>query len=304
MLLMLFLTGLLLSAFFAGSETGWYGVNPLKLSYFAKTNRLAKILSQVVHPPGSFLTTLMIGNNFANSLTIQAGILAVTQWGFEDVEVITALILTPVVFVFGEVAPKQWMSGEPLRRLLWCAPGLAFFRIVLAPVAFPVSILANKMDNEDSSINGRRELAALLHEGGEALPRETRALEATLVALESRGKGLEAFLRMDMLKFPSNIKVGEARFRLAGDLHCAAFLARPSKPMGLLLGSHLVHLDARAAVAPYALDLPELSNRLDLAQAFAQLRQQKASFALVRDSQGRERLFDLEYALSLLLTSS
>lgn len=302
MAMTLLFVGLLLSAFFAGSETGWYGTNPLKLRHFARTNRRASLLAWTLKPSGSFLATLLIGNNLANSLTVQAGILLVGQWGWQDVEAWTALVLTPLVFILGEVAPKQWMATEPLRRLLLLAPALAFFRLLLTPLTFPIAALANRFES-DSSVSGRRELAALLKEGGMALPRESQALAAALKALESRGQGLGAFLKREVPRLAETTSVGDAAKQMAKTSGCLALISRPNQPIGLLLGPTLVHQPSEQLAFGHASSLPELSVNLDLSQAFAQLRHEKASFALVRKGKGQESLLDLEYALSLLLAS-
>ena len=302
MAMTLLFVGLLLSAFFAGSETGWYGTNPLKLRHFARTNRRAALLARTLQPSGSFLATLLIGNNLANSLTVQAGVLLAVQWGWQDSEAWTALILTPLVFVFAEVAPKQWMATEPLRRLLWLAPLLAFFRLLLIPLTFPIAALTNRFEN-DSSTSGRRELAALLKEGGVALPRESQALAAALQALESRGQGLGAFLQREVPCFDTTTSVGDAAKQMAQIPSCLALISRPNQVPGLLLGPSLVHQGAKQLAVAHATSLPELSVDLDLSQAFARLRLEKASFALVRESNCQDSLLDLEYALSLLLAS-
>jgi len=302
MALTLLFLGLLLSALFAGSETGWYGTNPLKLRHFARTNRRANLLAWTLKPSGSFLATLLIGNNLANSLTVQAGLLLAAQWGWREVEAWTALVLTPLVFILGEVAPKQWMATEPLRRLLWLAPALAFFRLLLIPLTFPIAALANRFES-DSSVSGRRELAALLKEGGMALPRESQALAAALQALESRGQGLGAFLKRDVVCLAETTLVGEARKQMARTSDCLALISCPGGPPGLLLGPTLVHQPSNQPAWRHASSLPKVSVNLDLSQAFAQLRHQKAPFALVSESKGQESLLDLEYALSLLLAS-
>ena len=60
---------LILSGFFSGSETGMMAANKIKLKNLSKKpHRGAKRALKLLHKPDLLLSTILIGNNFANIL--------------------------------------------------------------------------------------------------------------------------------------------------------------------------------------------------------------------------------------------
>lgn len=121
----LFIAGCRLSAFFSGSETGFYRVSFLRLSIDAHTgdSTAARLMWFVQHPE-YFVATTLVGNNIANYLTTLAiglGAGAVLDSHGAGAEVTTTLLFAPIVFLFGELMPKSLYFRAPttlLRRSL------------------------------------------------------------------------------------------------------------------------------------------------------------------------------------------
>jgi CBS domain containing-hemolysin-like protein len=302
--LMLLLLALAGSALFAGSETGYYALNPLKLKLLAGDNRLAALCSRTIRPAGAFLIMLLVGNNLANNLAVAASVGLLAGWNLSNPELWSTLLLTPIVFLFGEVGPKQFVLGDPQRSLLRATPFLLVFRILLLPVTYPIGLIASLLNREDAqAVIGRRHLAALLLEGGRSSHGEAPVLLAALRALESQGKGLRPYLRTDFPLLSPRLSGGAARAILAQTRDTLGLVDRIGKAPGLLLGTRLVHTPAHQNIADIALDLPQFSPDLDLAEALVQMRAHGASFALVGRAGKYEGLLDLEFTLSLLLPS-
>ncbi len=103
--------GLFLSGFFSGAETGLYHINRLRLHLDSKrSDPRALKLSQVLSDEQGALSVTLIGTNLANYVTTAAvAYLFAEQMGLgeTDSELYTVMILTPIVFVFGEVVPKN-----------------------------------------------------------------------------------------------------------------------------------------------------------------------------------------------------
>ena len=71
--------GLLLSAFFSGSETGFYRATRLRLVLDALGgDRIARALVWLGNRPMLFVATILVGNNLANYLTSLAVVIAVS----------------------------------------------------------------------------------------------------------------------------------------------------------------------------------------------------------------------------------
>src|SRR5688572_17340597 len=102
---LVFAVGLRLSAFFSGSETGFYRASFLRITIDAQAgDKTARWLLWFAHHPSAFVATTLVGNNVANyliTLAVGLGTLAVFQHDAEWLEIAATLLVAPVVFVFG-----------------------------------------------------------------------------------------------------------------------------------------------------------------------------------------------------------
>lgn len=294
--------GLAMSAVCAGTETGYYALNPLKLRVVAAHSKLAELLVKLTRSPHGFLTMLLVGNNLANYLVMSAGVSLLAALAWPQPEFLATLLLTPLTFVLGEVGPKQRVLQQPLTSLLRLTPVLAGMRVLLAPVVWPLSVGSRALSHDPSEgLAGRRHLAALLMEGTGERGGQAPIMQAALRALESEGKGLRLWMRRDLPVLPPQTSLALARAELARSKDTVAVLERKGRAPAILFGTRLVHQAASVPVESLAVEVPTLGVDLDLSDALAKLRDQGVSFALVGEAGAWEGVFDLEYALSLLL---
>jgi Mg2+/Co2+ transporter CorB len=112
----LFFVGMRLSAFFSGSETGFYRLSTLQLSLQVQNgDSVARRLRYFVQHPERFVATTLVGNNVANYLTTLAIGICVTTvvtTSTGTVDIVATILLTPVVFIFGELLPTSVLSGS------------------------------------------------------------------------------------------------------------------------------------------------------------------------------------------------
>jgi hypothetical protein len=297
----LLLLALAFSGMFAGSETAFYGINRLRLRHDAATSRAADLLEKVLRSPSAFLATLLIGNNIANDLAVHAATDIGVSLGIDRPEFWSTIVLTPLVFIFGEVLPKQVLLDSP-RLMLHFAGPLAFVRLLFWPLTAPLAALARYLDSSSgASPLARRQFEALLQEGEHQAPGEARVMKAALRAMDSRGKGLRAFLRFDLPVLRPDCSHENARDRLARSADALALLDHGSGPPSLLLGTRLIDVDAQKPIAAFAIPLLRISSDLDLAAAVAEMRTYKVAFAWVEKPGEWAGLCDLEYALARLL---
>lgn len=103
--------GLTLSAFFSGAETGLYCVNRLRLQLGVKKHDPTALrLSRVFADQQGALSVTLIGTNLMNYVTTGAvAYLFAELAGLDETvtELYTVLALTPIMFVFAEVVPKN-----------------------------------------------------------------------------------------------------------------------------------------------------------------------------------------------------
>ena len=299
--LLVLIIALAFSGLFAGSETAFYGLNRLRLRHDSSTSRAAALLEKVLRSPSAFLATLLIGNNIANDIAVHAATAMGVSFGLERPEFWSTILLTPLVFVFGEVLPKQVLLDSP-RLMLHFAVPLAIVRLLFWPITAPLAALARRLDSSSgASPLARRQFAALLQEGESHAPGEARVMKAALRALDSRGKGLRSFLRFDLPKLYADCSHEDARNRLGSSFDGLALFDQGSGPPSLLLGTHLVDANSNQPLASFTIPLLRLSPELDLAAAVAEMRTYKVAFAWVEKPGEWAGLCDLEYALARLL---
>lgn len=123
----LFAIGLRMSAFFSGSETGFYRLSLPRLGIDAQAgDKEAAQLLWFSHRPANFVATTLVGNNVANyliTLAVTHAALLVFGHGAEQLEVLATLATAPIVFMFGELLPKNVYYRAPLalmrRQIRW-----------------------------------------------------------------------------------------------------------------------------------------------------------------------------------------
>jgi putative hemolysin len=174
----LFVAGVRLSAFFSGSETGFYRVSFLRLSIDAHTgDSIAKRLLWFVQNPEFFVATTLVGNNIANYLTtiaIGLGAEAFIDSPSSVVEVGATLFFAPVIFVFGELMPKNLYFRAPTKLLRNNSRLFQLFYRSFLPASMPLVWIARLLEKLSSATSnqvdfllGRHRLIQVLSKGHE-----------------------------------------------------------------------------------------------------------------------------------------
>ncbi|NND97800.1 MAG: DUF21 domain-containing protein [Pirellulaceae bacterium] len=160
--ILLFVIGLLLSAFFSGTETGLYRVSRTRLVLDGLSgSRAAKGMVWLINHPAIFVATTLVGNNVANYLTSFAIVTAVAMM-FDSsaaAELIGPMLLTPVVFVFGELMPKSLFYHAPYRLLTAARPLLLLTTLLFAPISLVLGVLGRMLQSITGQTPFRLQLA-------------------------------------------------------------------------------------------------------------------------------------------------
>ncbi|MET0069316.1 MAG: hemolysin family protein [Candidatus Thiodiazotropha sp.] len=141
--LLLILFFLLLKAFFSGSEIAMVNSDKLKLRHQAKLgNRGANQVLRLFKTPDVILGTTLVGTNIATVTISTLGALVCIDLFGKTGDLISVIILTPILLIFGEVVPKSVFQQEAdslVGRLIYI---LRFFSYVFYPVIFIFSRVA------------------------------------------------------------------------------------------------------------------------------------------------------------------
>lgn len=174
--LLVFFFGLRLSGFFSGSETGFYRVSTLQLTLQKQRgDTIGSRLFYFVSHPERFVATTLVGNNVANYLTTLAvGLIVTIIWGEGSgaLEIVATLLMTPVVFIFGELIPKSLYYRAPMQLLRSGSMGFSICYYCFLPISYPliiVSRLVSRLGSSDKRpmevVFGRTRLYGVLEAG-------------------------------------------------------------------------------------------------------------------------------------------
>lgn len=165
-----------LSALFSGSETGFYRVSFLRLNIDANEgDPIAKRLCWFAQNPSYFVATTLIGNNLANDLVtiaISIGVAAVFQESGGSTEIIVTILFTPVIFIFGELIPKNLYYRAPSKLLKRYCRWFDFFYRIFWIISVPLVSITRRLERFSPDRNrpgqlvlGRQRLVRVLEEG-------------------------------------------------------------------------------------------------------------------------------------------
>ena len=170
---------LLASAFFSGSEMGLYCVNRLRVRLQAErsSDPRSRALWRLVQQPQRTILTILLGNNLVHYLMTVAGVALLAETAHlagAKADFYVAVALTPLVFVFGDVVPKNWFRADANRLMRLAAPGLRACEILVRltgalPFVLWIARLSARLagyDEHQAWHNPRAEVIGLLREGG------------------------------------------------------------------------------------------------------------------------------------------
>src|SRR5215472_9712315 len=135
-LLLLFLS-LLLSAFFAGSETALVSLGRIDLARMREAgDRRGALIRGLKAQTPKLLATILIGQNlFVSSASALATALA-ANWLGENVGVPVAIVFSTIVlFVFAEMMPKAIGAASPVSISRAVAVPVTWMMTILSPIA-------------------------------------------------------------------------------------------------------------------------------------------------------------------------
>ncbi len=132
---------LLFSAYFSSSETAVTAISRVRIKAMAETGeKNAKTALKLIKNFEKTLSTILVGNNIVNiALGSLTTILAI-HLGLEPL--VLTIIVTLIVIVFGEVAPKAITKNLGERYTLAVAPSLNFFSVILTPISSLFALLS------------------------------------------------------------------------------------------------------------------------------------------------------------------
>jgi Mg2+/Co2+ transporter CorB len=184
---------LLLSAFFSGSETGMMALNRYRLRHLVKSQHTgAKRAAELLERPDRLIGLILFGNNFIN--IVASMLAAFIAWRImgEPGLALAPFVLTVVILVFAEVAPKTLAALHPERVAFPAAIVLKPLLTIFYPIVAAINWLANGVlrllrilpDEVDPQQLSTDELRTVVNEAGTLISQKYQSMLVSILDLE------------------------------------------------------------------------------------------------------------------------
>jgi len=184
---------ILLSACFSGSETALMTLNRYRLRHLADAGHPgAKRAQQLLKTPDKLIGLILLGNNFVNILASSLATILALRLGGESAIAIAAGLLTLVILIFSEVAPKTLAALHPEKLAFPAAWVYTPLLKLMYPLVWLVNLIANNVlrllkvypENDTGDALSKDELRTVVAETGALLPRRHQKMMLNILDLE------------------------------------------------------------------------------------------------------------------------
>lgn len=261
--LLFFLLGL--SGFFSGSETAMMALNKYRMRHLADSgHRGARIAAGLLDRPDRLIGVILLGNNFANIAASSVATLIALRLAGEAAIAISTGVLTLVILIFAELAPKTLAATHPERLAFLAAPVLRPLLTGLYPVVVAINAIANTLlrglrltpPNAQAGLS-EEELRTVILEESSYLSRPRQHMLLSVFEL-SRVTVAEVMVpRTDMatLNIDADWPDILAQFRASPHTRFPVYRRDPDHIVGILHGKDLLRLEGLVEGPPSREDL-------------------------------------------------
>lgn len=180
------------SAFFSSSETAMMALNRYRLKNLAeKGHRSAELASRLLEKPDRLLGVILLGNNLVNLSAASISTIAALRLYGEPAIAAFTFILTLVVLIFAEVAPKTLAMRHPEGIAYPASYVLVVLLWLLYPLVWIINLLANqflqlfnsKAQQNQDALN-KEELRTVVSEAESLIPKSHHDMLMSILDLE------------------------------------------------------------------------------------------------------------------------
>jgi Mg2+/Co2+ transporter CorB len=185
---------IVLSAFFSGTETALMSLNRYRLRHMARAgHRGARLAERLLLRPDRLIGLILLGNTAVNLAAAALVTIIALRLGGQGAILIGTAMLTFVVLIFSEVAPKTIAAINPLRIGLPAA--LIYYPLlkITYPAVWVINLLANGLlrllgvrpDQIASHSLSAEELRTVVAEAGVMVPRRHQRMLLSILDLDA-----------------------------------------------------------------------------------------------------------------------
>ncbi len=194
LLVVLIIVLLALSAFFSGTETALMSLNRYRLRHLARSgHRGARVAEWLLQRPDRLIGLILLGNNAVNIAAASLVTVLAQRLGGQGLVLVATFLLTVVVLIFCDVAPKTIAALNPTRIALPAA--LVYYPLlkVTYPIVWLLNLVANALlrlvgvrpDQIASHSLSAEELRTVVAEAGVMVPRRHQRMLLSILDLDA-----------------------------------------------------------------------------------------------------------------------
>ncbi len=291
-----------LAAFFAASEAALVSVSRLRARAMAERRvKGAQGVAEMVDEKNRYLTSILVGNTIVLLASDSLATYVAIELGLPAAAVVSTIVMTIVILLFGEIIPKMVATADGERWALRLAAPMRVTALILTPIAHAFQFVTELMlrpfgvkharqiyiTEEDirTVVNvgaeqrvieeEERELIHSVMEFGDTIVREVMKPRPEMVAVsvdDSPRRALDAVISEGYSKLPV---YQESKDDIVGVVHDRELLVA-------LANGSLAHTSLRSLMRP-AVHVPESKK---IAELLREMQRDKFSMAIIVDEYG------------------
>ena len=187
--LIIILICVMLSAYFSATETSFTSLNRIRMKNMAeKGDKRAELVLKLLEHFDKLLSTLLVGNNIVNNVATTIGAVLFIRL-LDDVRgpTVSAIVLTVVNLIFGEVSPKSLAKEMPETVATAVSPLLNLLMVLITPLTWLISqwkrLLGHFVHSTEEDTITEGELMTMVSEAendGELTDRESELIRSAI----------------------------------------------------------------------------------------------------------------------------
>jgi len=171
-----------LSGFFSAAEVAFLSLSEAKVDSMVRRKMpKAELIRKLKRSNRRILITILIGNNIVNIASASLATVVTTEMFASAAIGITTGVMTLVVLIFGEIAPKSYASNHPQKFAIFSANYLQLLYWLVLPITIVfeklAALLAGKQTDQHTSEEEIRAMAEMSAKHGVIGKGEGRMIE-------------------------------------------------------------------------------------------------------------------------------
>lgn len=178
------------SAFFSSAETALFSLNPIQIHRINKNSKnYGELISKLLASPSKLLSTILIGNTIVNVMASALGFAFIKNFYPKYAAAISIPLITILLLVFGEVAPKRLAMTIPEKLSCKYSSILAALVRIMSPLRVTIEwitkVFTKRMSSERKTLT-EDEFRTVVEVGTEegVLDEEERTMVDGIIRLE------------------------------------------------------------------------------------------------------------------------